>query len=170
MYRRDSGLSIDNINEITNFIKKNKHITHCFIDHDLTMTCFHGLIDSKQLDDIIKEFKNDKNLFDNLIVYFFGSIKRYKKIKHFLVFLENNNIKRVLLTKQPEVETIKKFFKHAKLNNSFDMFISSIQKNKEKLDIIQEFIQSTPKKVKRSPRKSPKKMSNTKKKKIFLKI
>lgn len=161
MYRIESGITPRQLNDILKTCTKHK-CSHVYLDHDLTLTCHHGLLDEKELKQIYQQYVTDDQHFRYFIVYFFGSYKRYECIRTFLVQLGEQNIKRIILTKQPCTKTIKAFMKLCRLDHLFDDFISSIKRKKEKLEIISHEIQKNrPKNTEknRSPRRnrSPKK-------------
>tara|TARA_B110000483_G_scaffold26874_1_gene32432 strand:- start:1404 stop:2135 length:732 start_codon:yes stop_codon:yes gene_type:complete len=173
MYNNDGGIDDALMVKLVNFFKKNPSCTTIYFDHDLTLTCHHGLLETHILNAFFSRFVLDNKTFNQYVGYFFGGLGRYKKLKKLLDKLRSMNITIKILTKQPDTKSIELNMKLCKLDEYFDEYISSEKKNMEKLDWIQKEIDrgmrssKSPRALKnRSPKlakktKSPKKKQST---------
>lgn len=167
MYQNDSGIDDALITTIIGFLKKTPSCKVIYLDHDLTLTCHHGLLDESILNAFYNTYITDSKSFNQYAGYFFGNIARYRKIKKFLAKLRNMGITIKILTKQPDTKSIECNMRLCKLDTFFDEYISSEKRKLEKLDLIQKDIEKINKGV-RSPRinknRSPKMLTKQTKK------
>lgn len=159
MYRIESGITQNDMKKILNVCKANETCSHVFLDHDLTLTCHHGLLEETQLVDLFTRYVKDPKSFKHFAAYFFGSYKRYEQIVAFLQKLGEANVKRVILTKQPNTGAIEALMKLCRLDYLFDDYISSIKRKKEKLEIIRIEINKKRRKKQPQHQKSPQQRS-----------
>lgn len=165
MYRIESGITQNDMKKILNVCKTNEKCGYVFLDHDLTLTCHHGLLEEKQLVDLFTRYVTDQKSFKHFAAYFFGGYKRYEQIIAFLKKLGESNVKRVILTKQPNTRSIEVLMKLCRVDYLFDDYISSIKRKKEKLEIIRIEINKKRKggRIRQPQQRSPKRRSPKKK-------